>query len=574
MNAWSAGTGRRPRAQSKVPSPEWVHCTSTNGRFPTVPTIPPVTRVGGAFPGLKVGKTELNAFKGVTTHPSHITKKHIHVTGLKRADRGRAANDASPIMATTPTKKAGSGHAEHTKTAATHKLPGEMRRPIKITMMGAGSGFTPRLVSDVLRIPGNKGGVIALVDIDSGRLRTMHRLIGKLIAKLGVGGWKVIASEDRKKVLKDSDYVVNCIEVSGLECVRFDNDIPAKYGVDQCIGDTIGPGGLFKALRTIPVWLDVLKDVAALAPAAIVLNYTNPMNMMCLAGGRTSSLPIVGLCHSVQGTSHLLAGRAGVPIDEMEWECAGINHLAWFTKLRHAGKDLYPLLLKKAEEDLAGKPSNPKDASDLVRKDMMLHFGAFITESSGHLSEYLPYYRKRKDLIEKYGRPSYDGESSFYANNWPDWRAKADKQRMDMLSGKEPIDWERSWEYASWIIEAREKDSPYRIHGNVMNSTGKSDSLISNLSADGCVEVACMIDRNGINPTRYGALPSQMAALCSSNMAVFELGAQAAIERSKEAAIYALTLDPLTAAVCSPAEIKKMTLELFAAEKAFLPGYK
>jgi alpha-galactosidase len=297
------------------------------------------------------------------------------------------------------------------------------------------------------------------------------------------------------------------------------------------------------------------------------------MNMLCLAAARTSPLQVVGLCHSVQGTSHLLAGRAGVPIGEMEWECAGINHLAWFTKLRHKGKDLYPLLMKKAQQDLAGKPSNPKDL-DLIRKDMMVHFGAFITESSGHLSEYLPYYRKRKDLLKRYARPGYEGGSSFYANNWPTWRAGADRQRMAMLSGKEPMDWQRSWEYASWIIEAREKDSPFRIHGNVMNSTDGRDALISNLAADGCVEVACMIDRNGINPTRYGALPSQMAALCASHMAVFDLGVTAVIERSKDAAIHALMLDPLTAAMCSPAEIKKMTLELFAAEKRFLPGYR
>jgi alpha-galactosidase len=470
--------------------------------------------------------------------------------------------------------KKSAGHAEHTKSASLHALPGDMRRPIKITMLGAGSGFTPRLIADVVAIPGNQGGVIALVDIDRNRLRTMHRLIQKLLTHRRATQWKVIASEDRKKALKGSDYIVNCIEVSGLECVRFDNDIPARYGIGQCIGDTIGPGGLFKALRTIPVWLEVLKDAEALCPNALVLNYTNPMNMLCLAAARTSHLQVVGLCHSVQGTSHLLAGRAGVPIDELEWECAGINHLAWFTKLRHHGDDLYPILFKKAQEDLAGKPSDPKDAADLVRKDMMIHFGAFITESSGHLSEYLPYYRKRKDLLERYARPGYDGEASFYANNWPEWRANADRQRMEMLNGKVAMDWQRSWEYASWIIEAREKDAPFRIHGNVMNSTDGTDALISNLPGDGCVEVACMIDRNGINPTRYGPLPPQMAALCASNMAVFDLGATAAIERSKEAAIHALMLDPLTAAICSPAEIKKMTLELFAAEKRFLPGYR
>jgi alpha-galactosidase len=213
-------------------------------------------------------------------------------------------------------------------------------------------------------------------------------------------------------------------------------------------------------------------------------------------------------------------------------------------------------------------------AHDIVRKDMMLHFGAFITESSGHLSEYLPYYRKRKDLIQQYSREGYDGGSSFYADNWPDWRKGADAERMAMVNGDKPIEWERSWEYASWIIEAREKDVPYRIHGNVMNSLDGGGTLISNLPADGCVEVACMIDQHGVQPTRYGKLPPQMAALCDSNMRMFDLGATAAVERSKEAAIYALMLDPLTAAVCSPAEIQQMTLELFDAEKDYLPDYK
>jgi alpha-galactosidase len=298
------------------------------------------------------------------------------------------------------------------------------------------------------------------------------------------------------------------------------------------------------------------------------------MSMMCLAAGRTSSMKVVGLCHSVQGTSHLLARRAGVPYGEMEWECAGINHLAWFVKLKHKGKDLYPLLFKKAIADIAGRPADSEDAKDLVRKDMMLHFGAFITESSGHLSEYLPYYRKRKDILEKYSRDGYDGGSSFYADNWPTWRKTADRDRLDMVKGVKPITWERSWEYASWIIEAREKDVPYRIHGNVMNKQDGGGMLITNLPADGCVEVACMVDRNGFQPTRYGALPPQMAGICASNMSMFDLGARAAVERSKEAAIHSLLLDPLTAAMCSPAEIKAMALEMFEAEKDFLPGYK
>lgn len=486
------------------------------------------------------------------------------------------------------------GHAAHTKDATVNALAGDFSRPIKITMLGAGSGFTPRLVSDVLQTPGTVGGVIALVDIDESRLGTMAKLIRKLIVQLGKTNWKVQASTDRSAVLAGSHYIVNCIEVSGMACVKFDNDIPLKYGIDQCIGDTIGPGGLFKALRTVPVFLAVLRDVERLCPEAIVLNYTNPMSMMCLAAGRSSAVKVVGLCHSVQGTSDLLSKYAGVPYAQMEWACAGINHLAWFTTLKHEGRDLYPNLKKKFAAEVAlghaefrdglvfSEARNPNEGEvrtkteDLIRKDMCLQFGAFITESSGHLSEYLPYYRKSsagRELL----RTRYDGGSRFYANNWPDWRAAADTERVDLLKGKKPMEWSRSWEYASWIIEAREKNVPFRFHGNVLNriSAGsESGHLITNLPSDGCVEVACLVDRNGVQPTRYGALPAQMAALCASNMWSFDLGATAAMERSKEAAIHALLLDPLSAAVCSPKQIRDMTLELFKAEKEFLPGYK
>ena len=487
-----------------------------------------------------------------------------------------------------------SSHAPHTKDASSTALAGAFARPLKITMLGAGSGFTPRLVSDILQTPGEAGGTIALVDIDSSRLTTMMKVVRKLLAKLGKTKWKVQASTNRREVLAGSHYIVNCIEVSGLDCVRFDNDIPLKYGVDQCIGDTIGPGGLFKALRTVPIFLEVLRDAERLCPEAIILNYTNPMNMMCLAAARTSVLPVVGLCHSVQGTSKLLARFAEIPYNEMEWECAGINHLAWFTTLRHNGKDLYPALKRKFAGEIAMghrefrnglvridalDPRKAKEGealtktTDLVRKDMCLHFGAFITESSGHLSEYLPYYRKSENG-RRFLRPDYDGGSRFYASNWPDWRKAADNERTALLRGTRPMDWKRSWEYASWIIEAREKNVPFCIHGNVMNQTAGGGRLITNLPQDGCVEVACFVDRNGIQPTRHGALPPQMAALCASNMAVFDLGATAAIERSKEAAVHALLLDPLCAAVCSPSEIKSMALELFRAEKEFLPGYR
>ena len=433
----------------------------------------------------------------------------------------------------------------------------------------------------------------------------MHKVISKLIKDCGrEEGWSVRASANRRELLAGTDYAVCCVEVSGTACVAFDNDIPLKYGVDQCIGDTLGPGGLFKGLRTIPVFLDILRDMRELCPGAIMLNYTNPMSMMILSAGRAvPEVPVVGLCHSVQGTSHLLAGYAGVAYDEMEWECAGVNHLAWFTKLRHKGKDLYTSVLydkfrkeiedgvKEAEAGLArfdsahdtekAKVEKKYKQEDLVRKDMCVNFGAFITESSGHLSEYLPYYRK-SEAGKKLLRLSYHGGSRFYATNWPNWRKNADEHRAKLVAGEETIELKRSWEYASWIIEAREKDAAFRIHGNVMNNaekggrrgSGEGGKLITNLPGDAAVEVACMIDGNGINPTRYGALPAQMAHICASNMACYDLAAVACVEKSKEAAVHALMLDPLTAALLTPGEIRRMTLEMFEAEREFLPGYK
>jgi len=500
------------------------------------------------------------------------------------------------------------GHLAHSKPADTQEgLRGKLTRPINITFFGAGSGFCPTLCKDVLLIPGNDRGEFRLVDVDKDRLSTMHELIGKLIHEAGRSdGWTVRSSTHRREVIPGTDYAVCCVEVSGLACVHFDNDIPLKYGVDQCIGDTLGPGGLFKGLRTVPVFLDILRDLRELAPQAIMLNYTNPMSMLVLSAGRAvPEIPVVGLCHSVQGSSHKLAGYAGVPYDEMEWDCAGVNHLAWFTKCRHKGENLYTKVLYEkfraeidagvleAEAGLAPHKtdekwhwsSSKKDKTwkqeDLIRKDMCVQFGAYITESSGHLSEYLPYYRKN-DEGRKLLRLGYEGGSRFYANNWPDWRKAADADRMKLVSGEKKIELTRSWEYASWIIEAREKDSPFRIHGNVINNSekpgqrgsGEGGKLITNLPGDGCVEVACMIDRNGINPTRYGALPAQMAHVCHSQMAYFDLAAKACIEKSKEAAVHALLLDPLTSAILSPREIRKMTYEMFDAEAEFLPGYK
>jgi len=493
------------------------------------------------------------------------------------------------------------GHAAHSKAADSQEsLRGNILRPLHLTFIGAGSGFCPSLCRDVLLTQGAETGEIRLVDVDSDRLEIMFKIIRQLIQASGrEQGWQVRASADRREMLPGSDYVVCCIEVSGTACITWDNDIPLKYGVDQCIGDTIGPGGLFKGLRTVPVFLDILRDMRELAPGALMLNYTNPMSMLVLAAGRAvPEVPVIGLCHSVQNASHQLADYAEVPYAEMEWECAGINHLAWFTTLKHKGKDLYTTVLyekfaRDIEEGLREAAAGHGDfhtdrkydwscpmggadyrMTDLIRKDMCLNFGAFITESSGHLSEYLPFYRSNAGG-RKLLRLGYDGESRFLAHNWPDWRHNADEQRLKLLRGDEKVDLNRSWEYASWIIEAIEKDAPYRIYGNVMNNVGGDcGRLVANLPADGAVEVACQVDRCGIHPTRYGALPPQMAAICASNMNFFDLAATACIEKRKEVAAQALMLDPLTQATLSPREIRAMTQEIFAVEKDYLPGFR
>lgn len=458
-------------------------------------------------------------------------------------------------------------HLDHSKADERNGLPGSMPRKVNVLMMGAGSFFTNSVLRDVVLIPDNQGGELRLCDIDEARLKLQMTLMQKLIDTVGQGDkWKLIGSTNRRELMPGIDYVVNSIEVSGTECVRFDNDIPLEFGVSQNIGDTLGPGGLMKGMRTIPVYLDILRDMRELCPKAIMLNYTNPMSMMILAGARAvPEIQQIGLCHSVQGTSRMLAGFAEVPYEQVQWQCAGINHLAWFTEFNGPdGESLYPKLMA-----MAADRSSDFATKEPVRSDMMLHFGAFITESSGHLSEYLPYYRKRKDLLDKYTDTGYRGEESFYANNWPTWRQTADENRDKMISGEKELDLKRSFEYGAWIIESIEKNAPIVVYGNVAPNQG----LISNLPHDGCVEVACLINHNGIQPTKFGRLPSQMAAICDSNMRYFDLAADAAVHKSKQHAEWALMLDPLTSAVCSPAEIRELTKRLFDAEAKFLPGF-
>ena len=431
----------------------------------------------------------------------------------------------------------------------------------KITIIGAGSAeFSTEIVRDILATPALDRGTFALADIHAGRLELAKQACEKLIADSG-RNWTVEASLDRRDVLPGTDYVVNTIEVAGRENVRLDYDIPLKYGVDQCIGDTIGPGGLFKALRTLPSWIEILADIEELAPDSLVMNFTNPMSLTVLTGIRASKMPIIGLCHSIQHTSHTIADYLDIPYVEIDWRAAGINHQAWFVKLERDGKDLYPLLAEKAADPAIYD-------QDPVRFEIMKNLGAFCTEGSGHDSEYVPYFRKRPDLVEKYDRSGYVGESGFYANNWPTWLEESAQFLRDYLAGKEAYDMERGEEFASYIIEAIETGVPAVVYGNVPNT-----GLIDNLPNDGVVEVACLVDKKGVQPTHFGRLPTQLAALNMQHMAFHDLVAKSVLEQDREAAVHALMLDPLTAAVCSLEEIRMMFDEMAEAQRDYLPDY-
>ncbi len=433
-----------------------------------------------------------------------------------------------------------------------------MRDRVKISYIGAGSAvFARQIVTDVLAVEGLECGTFALVDIDEGRLDVARRLTERLVERSGKD-WRVVATTDRRQVLEGSDFVVNSIEVAGRPNVGFDYDIPLRYGVDQCIGDTIGPGGIFKALRTGPAWLEIAEDVAQLCPRAVVLNYTNPMSILTLAATRHTGLPVVGLCHSVQGTSRRLAKYLDLAYEDLTWRCAGINHNAWFTELSRDGEDLYPKLREAARvSDIYEQ--------DPVRFEVMLHLGAFVTESSGHFSEYVPYFRKRPDLIDHYARPGYLGESGFYRNNWPRWQERHQAQAAAWAAGEEEMPEERSQEYASWIVEGMVLNRPSVVHGNVVN-----EHLIDNLPAGSCVEVACLVDGRGVQPVHFGRLPEQLAALNRSHIAVHELMVEALVRRDRKAALHALMLDPLTAAVCSLDEIERLFDEMWEAQRPYL----
>ena len=431
----------------------------------------------------------------------------------------------------------------------------------KITFIGAGSVvFTRNLCNDILLTPALQNSTIALMDIDERRLAQARDLVQALIDRRGVRA-KVEATTDRRAAVRGADYVITTFQQGGLEAYAQDIEIPQRYGVEQCVGDTLGPGGVFRALRTIPVLIELGREMDELAPDALLLNYVNPMAANCWAVDRATGRPHVGLCHSVQGTSELLADWAGVPYDELRFRCAGINHQAFFLELRRGGEDLYPAVRAATERpEIYG--------SEPVRIDLMRHFGYFVTESSGHASEYSPYFRKSARMVEEELVPRFTSP----ADEWFDFGRTGGYLRTCLARREEAPDGEvpgaRTHEYGSFIVEAIETGRPFVLNGNVPNR-----GSIPNLPDGCCVEVPCVADANGIRPTMAGALPPQLAALNRTNINVQELVVEAALTGSREAVFHAVALDPLTAAVCTLEEIRELTAELLEAQRPWLPQF-
>lgn len=440
----------------------------------------------------------------------------------------------------------------------------------KVTLIGAGSVvFTRNLCSDILLTPALQESTISLMDIDPERLTQAHNLVQAIIERRRLSA-RVEATTDRHEAVRDADYVITTFQQGGLEAYKFDIEIPQRYGVEQCVGDTLGPGGVFRGLRTIPVLLDLCHDLDDLAPDALLLNYVNPMAANSWAVSAATDRPYVGLCHSVQGTSEMLARWINVPHNQVGFLCAGINHQSWFLEFRRGGEDVYPLIWEAIE-----RPE--MYAEEPVRIELMKHFGYFVTESSGHASEYVPYFRKTAQMVNEELVSQFKDEKNF----WYDFGrtggylryclnrfTQSQREYQELFDGVKDLPTERTHEYGSYILEALETNQPIRINGNVPNW-----GLINNLPAGCCVEVPCMVDGNGIQPTVIGTLPPQLAALNRTNINVQELIVESALAGDIEAVYHAVMLDPLTAAVCSLPQIRAMVDEMLLAEARWLPQF-
>jgi len=435
----------------------------------------------------------------------------------------------------------------------------------KITFMGAGSTvFAKNVLGDCILTPALRGSEIALYDVDAVRLKDSESMLGNINKNNG-GEAKVTAflgAANRKKALKGADYVVNAVQVGGYEpCTVTDFEIPKKYGLKQTIGDTLGIGGIFRALRTIPVMLEFGRDMEQVCPDALFINYSNPMAMLTGAMLRATGIKAVGLCHSVQGCAHWLLKQLGMEYDSsVQWKVAGINHMGWLLEITKDGKDLYPEIKKKAAAmNKAGKHG------DMVRFEIMRRFGYYVTESSEHNAEYSPYFIKDKypELIERFNIPidEYPRRCVAQIKGW-------EKMREGLVNDV-TLTHRRTGEYASYIMEAMETNKPYKIGGNVLNQ-----GCITNLPDEACVEVPCLVDASGVAPCHVGRLPTQLAALNMTSVNVQLLTIEAAFTLKKDYIYQAALLDPHTSGELSMDDTVRLCDDLIKAHGDWMPKYK
>ena len=438
----------------------------------------------------------------------------------------------------------------------------------KFAFIGGGSfGFTRTLVKDLLTFPAFQDAEIALMDIDEERLDYIKRACEKIV-RAGKYPAKVTATTNRVEALKDADGVLCTILAGDVEVWKYDITIPKKYGVDINVGDTRGPAGIFRALRTIPVMLDICADIEKYCPNAIFLNYTNPMAMLCRAmQEKFPKLHITGLCHSVQGTAKMLAEWCGVNPDEIDYTCAGVNHQAFYLELKHNNTDLYPILKEKMkDEEIYNK--------EQVRNNMFINLDYYVTESSGHNSEYSAWYRKRADLIDKYCTNGTNWNPGHHAYILNEYTKRKDTWRNEINEfldkADEEVDLTRGQEYAAYIFNAVFGDNTiFKFNGNVRNF-----NLIDNLPYGCCVEVPVVASKNKLESVAVGKLPDQLAVLVNTTARCEELAVQAALEGDARKVFWACAFDPLTSAVLTLDEIQLMVNEMLEQNKDYLPWYK
>ena len=438
----------------------------------------------------------------------------------------------------------------------------------KVAFIGAGSiGFTRGLMRDLLTVPEFQDTEIAFMDIDERNLDMVYQLCARDIESNGVSA-SLTATTDQREAVKDAKYVLNVARVGGLAAFQTDVDIPLKYGIDQCVGDTLCAGGIMYGQRGVPMILGVCRDIKETAqPDCIMLNYANPNAMMTWAANEYGGVPTIGLCHGVMGGHHMIANVFGLKQEEVDIICAGINHQTWYIQIRHKGEDLTGKLLEAFEKH------SEYAKTEKVRIDMLRRFGYFSTESNGHLSEYVPWYRKRLDEINDWIDLGcwINGETGGYlrvcteGRNWfetdfPAW-LKADP--LEFTTAK------RGHEHGSYIIEALETGRTYRGHFNVPN-----DGCITNLPDDAIVEVPCYVDGNGVSVPQIGDLPLGCAAICDASINVQRLAVVAAVHGDVSLLKQAAMMDPLTGAVCDPNEISQMVDEMLIAQAKWLPQYR